>query len=89
SSCWTLSQASSSPKNLYLPLSFLLLYIFFLPSGRTSPQEYSGASTSIESSEFMIFGVSDIGVSGSVLVELPGLSLKFDFLSMLRPGCLM
>ncbi|KAF6143715.1 hypothetical protein GIB67_021725 [Kingdonia uniflora] len=59
---------------------------FFCSSGRTSPQEYSGASTSIESSRITIFGVSDIGVSGLVLVELPGLSLKFDFLTTLRPG---
>ncbi|KAF6155036.1 hypothetical protein GIB67_035783 [Kingdonia uniflora] len=59
---------------------------FFWPSGRTSPQEYNGASTSIESSGIAIFGVSDIGVLGSVLVELPGLSLKFDFLATLRAG---
>ncbi|KAF6165127.1 hypothetical protein GIB67_000711 [Kingdonia uniflora] len=62
---------------------------FFWPSGRTSPQEYSGASTSIKLSRITIFGVSDIGVSGSVLVELPGLSLKFDFLATLRPGWTM
>ncbi|KAF6142861.1 hypothetical protein GIB67_002725 [Kingdonia uniflora] len=58
---------------------------FFFPSDRTSPQEYSGASTSIESFGITIFGVTDVGVSGSVLVELPGLSLKFDFLATLRP----
>ncbi|KAF6162077.1 hypothetical protein GIB67_008206, partial [Kingdonia uniflora] len=85
SSCWTLSQASSSPKNLYLTLPLLLPYIFW-SSGSTSPQEYSGTFTSIESSGIMIFRVSDVGVSGSVLVELPGLSLKFDFLATLRPG---
>ncbi|KAF6134465.1 hypothetical protein GIB67_034879 [Kingdonia uniflora] len=62
---------------------------FFWPSGHISPQEYSGASTSIESSRIMIFGVSNVGISGSVLVELPGLSLKFDFLATLRPGCPM
>ncbi|KAF6150588.1 hypothetical protein GIB67_013149, partial [Kingdonia uniflora] len=84
SSCWTLSQASSSPKNLYLTLPLLLPYSFF---GRlvVHPQ-YSGASTSIESSIIMIVGVPDVGVSGSILVELPGLSLKFDFLATLRPG---
>ncbi|KAF6164184.1 hypothetical protein GIB67_010154 [Kingdonia uniflora] len=59
---------------------------FFWPSCRTFPQEYSGASTSIESSGIAIFGVLDIGVSGSVLVELPGLSLKFNFLTTLRAG---
>ncbi|KAF6156607.1 hypothetical protein GIB67_014586 [Kingdonia uniflora] len=59
---------------------------FFWPSGRTSPQEYSSASTSIESSEIAIFAVPDVGVSGSVLVELPELSLKFDFLATLRVG---
>ncbi|KAF6149086.1 hypothetical protein GIB67_018664 [Kingdonia uniflora] len=59
---------------------------FFLPSGRTSPQEYSGASTLIELSRIAIFGVPDVGVSGFVLVELPGLSLKFDFLATLRAG---
>ncbi|KAF6173924.1 hypothetical protein GIB67_039875 [Kingdonia uniflora] len=59
---------------------------FFWSSGRTSPQEYSGASTSIESSGIAIFGVSDVDVSGSVLAELPGLSLKFDFLATLRAG---
>ncbi|KAF6143270.1 hypothetical protein GIB67_039053 [Kingdonia uniflora] len=59
---------------------------FLLPSGRTSPQEYSGASTSIESSGIAIFGVPDVDVSGSVLVELPGLSLKFDFLATLQAG---
>ncbi|KAF6148238.1 hypothetical protein GIB67_012013 [Kingdonia uniflora] len=59
---------------------------FFWSSSRTSPQEYSGASTSIESSGITIFGVPNVGVSGSVLVELPGLSLKFDFLATLRPG---
>ncbi|KAF6166631.1 hypothetical protein GIB67_005493 [Kingdonia uniflora] len=60
--------------------------LFFFLSGRTSLQEYSGASTSIESSRISIFGVPDVGVSGSILVELPGLSLKFDFLATLRPG---
>ncbi|KAF6158772.1 hypothetical protein GIB67_040286 [Kingdonia uniflora] len=64
------------------------LYSFW-PSGHTSPQEYSGASTSIESSRITIFGVPDVGVSGSVLVELPGLSLNFDFLGTLRPRCPM
>ncbi|KAF6150745.1 hypothetical protein GIB67_020828 [Kingdonia uniflora] len=59
---------------------------FFWLSGRTSLQEYSGASTSIKSSRIMIFGVSDVGVSGSVLVELLRLSLKFDFLATLRSG---
>ncbi|KAF6175899.1 hypothetical protein GIB67_003387 [Kingdonia uniflora] len=59
---------------------------FFLSSGRTSPQEYSSVSTSIESSGIAIFGVLDVGVSGSVLVELPGLSLKFNFLATLRAG---
>ncbi|KAF6152635.1 hypothetical protein GIB67_008072 [Kingdonia uniflora] len=62
---------------------------FFLPSSRTSPQEYSGASTSIVSSRIVIFGVPDVGVSGSVLVELPGISLKFDFLVKLRAGWAM
>ncbi|KAF6155472.1 hypothetical protein GIB67_019998, partial [Kingdonia uniflora] len=85
-SYWTLSQASSSSKNLYLTLSLLLPCIFFLSSGRTSPQEYSGASISIESSRIAIFGVPDVGVSGSVSVELPRLSLKFDFLATLQPG---
>ncbi|KAF6174483.1 hypothetical protein GIB67_004677 [Kingdonia uniflora] len=65
--------------------SSFALYFFWL-SGRTSPQEYNGASTSIESSEITIFIVPDVGISGSVLVELPGLSLKFDFLATLRPG---
>ncbi|KAF6141851.1 hypothetical protein GIB67_003222 [Kingdonia uniflora] len=64
------------------------LYCFW-PSGRTFPQEYSGASTSIESSGIMIFGVPDVGVSGWVLVELPRLSLKFDFLATLWLGWLM
>ncbi|KAF6176972.1 hypothetical protein GIB67_027772 [Kingdonia uniflora] len=64
--------------------SFALYFCW--SSGRTSPQEYIGASTSIESSGIMIFEVPDVGVLGSVLVELPGLSLKFDFLAMLRPG---
>ncbi|KAF6168085.1 hypothetical protein GIB67_011470 [Kingdonia uniflora] len=59
---------------------------FFLPSGRISLQEYSSASTSIESSGITIFGVPDVGVSGLVLVELPGESLKFDFLATLRAG---
>ncbi|KAF6136116.1 hypothetical protein GIB67_043268 [Kingdonia uniflora] len=58
----------------------------FWPSGRTSPQEYNGASTSIKSSGITIFGVPNVGVSGSILVELPGLSLIFDFLVTLRPG---
>ncbi|KAF6170981.1 hypothetical protein GIB67_014798 [Kingdonia uniflora] len=56
---------------------------FFWPSGRTSPQEYSGASTLIESSKISIFREPDVGVLGSVLAELPGLSLKFDFLATL------
>ncbi|KAF6138419.1 hypothetical protein GIB67_003797 [Kingdonia uniflora] len=64
------------------------LYFFWL-SGRTSPQEYSGTSTSIVSSRITIFGVSDVGVLGLVLVELPGLSLKFDFLAKLRAGWAM
>ncbi|KAF6166012.1 hypothetical protein GIB67_012909 [Kingdonia uniflora] len=59
---------------------------FFWPSGRTSLQEYSGVPTSIESSGIVIFGVPDVGVSGSVLVELPGLSLKFYFLATLQAG---
>ncbi|KAF6168608.1 hypothetical protein GIB67_005220, partial [Kingdonia uniflora] len=88
SSCWSLSQASSSPNNIYLTLPLLLFCIFF-SSGRTSPQEYSGAFTSIESSGITIFGVPDVGVSGSVLVELLGISLQFDFLVTLRPGCPM
>ncbi|KAF6148235.1 hypothetical protein GIB67_012010 [Kingdonia uniflora] len=62
------------------------LHFFFWPSGRTSLQEYSGASTSIVSSRITIFEVPDVGVSGSVLVELPGLSLKFDFLIKLQAG---
>ncbi|KAF6145642.1 hypothetical protein GIB67_018748 [Kingdonia uniflora] len=62
---------------------------FFWPSGRTSLQEYSGGSTSIESFRITIFRVPDVSVSGSVLVELPGLLLKFDFLVTLRPGWLM
>ncbi|KAF6163098.1 hypothetical protein GIB67_013797 [Kingdonia uniflora] len=69
---------------LYFAASFALY--FFWPSGRTFPQEYSGASTSIKSSRIMIFGVLDVGVLGSALVELPRLSLKFDFLATLRPG---
>ncbi|KAF6161791.1 hypothetical protein GIB67_008552, partial [Kingdonia uniflora] len=60
--------------------------LYFLSFDRTSSQEYSGASTSIESSEIAIFGVSDVGVSGSVLVELPGLLSKFDLLAMLQAG---
>ncbi|KAF6160070.1 hypothetical protein GIB67_025733 [Kingdonia uniflora] len=64
--------------------SFALYFCW--PSGRASPQEYSGASTSIESSRIEIFRVPDVGVSGSVLEELPGLSLKFDFLATLRGG---
>ncbi|KAF6145439.1 hypothetical protein GIB67_032562 [Kingdonia uniflora] len=59
---------------------------FFWPSDHTSSQEYCGTSTSIKSSGIMIFGVPDVGVSGSVLVELPRLSLKFDFLATLRAG---
>ncbi|KAF6156815.1 hypothetical protein GIB67_017349, partial [Kingdonia uniflora] len=86
---WSLFQASSSPNNLYLTLPFFFALYFFWPSGRTSPHKYSGVSTSIESSGIMIFGVPDVGVSGSVLVELPGLLLKFDFLATLRPGCPM
>ncbi|KAF6142058.1 hypothetical protein GIB67_001255, partial [Kingdonia uniflora] len=86
SSCWTLSQASSFTKNLYLTLLLLLPCIFFWPFGRASPQEYSSASTLIESSEITIFRVPDVGVSGSVLVELPGQSLIFNFLATLQPG---
>ncbi|KAF6173529.1 hypothetical protein GIB67_042659, partial [Kingdonia uniflora] len=89
SSCLSLSQTSSSPNNLYLTLPLLLPYIFFKPPSRTSPQEYYGVSTSIESFRIMIFRVSDIGVLGLVLVKLPGLSLKFDFLATLRLGCPM
>ncbi|KAF6167601.1 hypothetical protein GIB67_031184, partial [Kingdonia uniflora] len=73
------------PKNILEFVASFVIY-FFWPSGRTSPQEYSGASTSIESSGITIFGVLDVGVSGSVLVKLPGLSLKFNFLAMLRAG---
>ncbi|KAF6170823.1 hypothetical protein GIB67_015775 [Kingdonia uniflora] len=69
---------------LNFAVSFALYFIWL--SGRTSPQEYSGASMSIESSRITIYGVSDVGVSGSVLVELPGLSLKFDFLATLLAG---
>ncbi|KAF6142554.1 hypothetical protein GIB67_039518 [Kingdonia uniflora] len=65
--------------------SSFALYFFWSP-GRTSPQKYNGASTSIESSRNMIFRVPDVGVSGSALVKLPGLSLKLDFLATLRPG---
>ncbi|KAF6159414.1 hypothetical protein GIB67_032185 [Kingdonia uniflora] len=61
------------------------LYFFFL-SSRARPQEYSSASTLIESFRITILGVMDVGVSGSVLVELPELSLRFDFLATLRPG---
>ncbi|KAF6139328.1 hypothetical protein GIB67_021538 [Kingdonia uniflora] len=68
---------------------FFALNFFFLPSGRISPQEYSGTSTPIKSFGITIFGVLDVGVSGSVLVELPGLSLKFNFLVTLRSGWLM
>ncbi|KAF6135480.1 hypothetical protein GIB67_015333, partial [Kingdonia uniflora] len=74
------------PPKTYNCLCRFFCLVFFWPSGRTSLQKYSGASTSIESSRITIFGVSDVGVSGSVLVELPGLSLKFDFLATLWPG---
>ncbi|KAF6142141.1 hypothetical protein GIB67_037059, partial [Kingdonia uniflora] len=77
------------PPITYTCLCRFFCFVFFWPSGRTSPQEYSSASTSIESSGIMIFGVPDVDVSGSVLVELPGLSLKFDFLATLQPGCPM
>ncbi|KAF6133984.1 hypothetical protein GIB67_040748 [Kingdonia uniflora] len=77
------------PQKPILAFATSFALYFFWPSGRTSPQEYSGASTSIESSGITIFRVPDVGVSGSVLVELPGLSLKFDFLVTLRPGCPM
>ncbi|KAF6136452.1 hypothetical protein GIB67_035011 [Kingdonia uniflora] len=77
------------PQKPLLTLAASFALYFCWSSGCTSPQEYSGASTSIESSRIMIFGVPDVGVSGSVLVELPGLSLKFDFLATLRPGCPM
>ncbi|KAF6156461.1 hypothetical protein GIB67_001504, partial [Kingdonia uniflora] len=77
------------PPKTYTYLCSIFCLVFFLVTSRTSPQEYSGASMSIESSEITIFRVPDVGVSGSVLVELPGLSLKFDFLATLRPGCLM
>ncbi|KAF6160021.1 hypothetical protein GIB67_033105, partial [Kingdonia uniflora] len=86
SPCWTLSQASSSPKKPILDFAASFALYIFWSFGRTSPQKYSGASTSIESSGIAIIGVLDVGVSGSVLVELPGLSLKFDFLAKLRPG---
>ncbi|KAF6145643.1 hypothetical protein GIB67_018749, partial [Kingdonia uniflora] len=72
------------PPKTHTGLCCLFYLVFFFPPGRTSPQKYSGASTSIESSGIAIFGVLDIGASGSVLVELTGLSLKFDFLAMLR-----
>ncbi|KAF6149925.1 hypothetical protein GIB67_008646, partial [Kingdonia uniflora] len=88
SSFWSLSQ-TFSPNNPYLTLPLLLPCIFFLPSDRTYPQEYSGVSTSIESYEIVIFGVPDVGASRSVLVKLSGLSLKFNFLETLRPGCPM
>ncbi|KAF6152238.1 hypothetical protein GIB67_005892 [Kingdonia uniflora] len=74
------------PQKTILDVTASFTLYFFWPSGRTSPQECSGASTSIESSEIAIFRVSDVSVSGSVLVELPGLSIKFDFLAALRPG---
>ncbi|KAF6149231.1 hypothetical protein GIB67_026087 [Kingdonia uniflora] len=77
------------PQKTILDFVASFAFYFFWPSGRTSLQEYSGASTSIESSEIVIFGVPDVGVSRSVLVELPGLSLKFDFLATLRAGWLM
>ncbi|KAF6148997.1 hypothetical protein GIB67_009616 [Kingdonia uniflora] len=74
------------PQKSVLDFAASFALYFFWPSGRTSPQEYSSASTSIELSGIVIFGVPDVGVSGSVLVELPGLSLKFDFLATLRAG---
>ncbi|KAF6143345.1 hypothetical protein GIB67_001289 [Kingdonia uniflora] len=72
------------PQKPILDFASFFCLVFFWPSGRTSPQEYSTASTLIESSGIVIFGVPDVGVSGSVLVELPGISLKFNFLAMLR-----
>ncbi|KAF6159601.1 hypothetical protein GIB67_034563 [Kingdonia uniflora] len=72
------------PQKLILDFAACFALYFFWTSDRKSPQEYSGASTSIESFGIMIFGVLDVGVSGFVLVELPGLSLKFDFLATLR-----
>ncbi|KAF6137694.1 hypothetical protein GIB67_023628 [Kingdonia uniflora] len=72
------------PQKPILAFAASFALYFFWSSGCTSSQEYSGASTSIESSGNAIFGVSDVGVSGSVLVELPGLSLKFNFLATLR-----
>ncbi|KAF6175362.1 hypothetical protein GIB67_009056 [Kingdonia uniflora] len=77
------------PQKPILAFAASFALYFFLSSSRTSSQEYSGASTSIESSRMTIFRVSDVGVSGSVLVKLLWLSLKFDFLAMLRPGWLM
>ncbi|KAF6142499.1 hypothetical protein GIB67_039463 [Kingdonia uniflora] len=74
------------PQKPILDFAASFALYFFGSSGCTSPQEYSGASTSIESSGIGIFAVPDVDVSGSVLVELPGLSLKFDFLAMLRVG---
>ncbi|KAF6155327.1 hypothetical protein GIB67_019853 [Kingdonia uniflora] len=71
------------PQKPVLDFTASFALYFFWPSGRTSPQEYIGASTSIESSEITIFGVPNVSVSGSVLVKLPGLSLKFDFLATL------
>ncbi|KAF6160601.1 hypothetical protein GIB67_019541 [Kingdonia uniflora] len=74
------------PKKPILDFAISFALYIFWSSYRASPQEYSVASMLIESSEIVIFGVSDVGVLGSVLVELPGLSLKFDFLSTLRAG---
>ncbi|KAF6143839.1 hypothetical protein GIB67_004162 [Kingdonia uniflora] len=74
------------PQKPILDFAASFALFFFFPSGRTSPQEYSGASKLIESSGILIFGVPDVGVLGSILVELPGLLLKFDFLATLRPG---
>ncbi|KAF6166434.1 hypothetical protein GIB67_034985 [Kingdonia uniflora] len=77
------------PQKTILDFAASFALNFFWPSGRTSPQEYSGASTSIESSGIAIFEVPDVGVSGSVLMELPGLSLKFNFLAMFLAGSSM
>ncbi|KAF6170824.1 hypothetical protein GIB67_015776 [Kingdonia uniflora] len=77
------------PQKPILDFAASFALYFFWSSGRISPQENSGASTSIESSEITIFGVPDVGVSGSLLAELPGLSLKFDFLATLRAGWAM
>ncbi|KAF6142585.1 hypothetical protein GIB67_039549 [Kingdonia uniflora] len=74
------------PKKTILDFFAYFALYFFWPSGRTSPQEYSGGSMSIESSGIAIFKAPDVGVSGLVLIKLPRLSLKFDFLATLRAG---